>query len=243
MRSLFLFFLFSYSTAWPQIRFLPSSVVDKPDFITVSPDLSNIPSKYHHIADAVGRISMGCTATHIGNGLVISAGHCFKALPVETAGYCEGITVNWGYRAPETHSMVSKCLRVLIMQNVGALDYALFQVHPYPKAYVEMEWNTQKVDGRLTTVFSHPKGRPLQWSQYCHARYLTPAPKDPGLLYHQCDTQPGSSGAALIDAETRRVIGIHKGGLEFPDIGVWNYGNPIHATPLDRLIGNRRAAR
>ena len=54
-------------------------IIGDNDLIAVDSTGSNIPERYHNLLNAFGRMSMGCTATHIGNGYVLTAGHCFYA--------------------------------------------------------------------------------------------------------------------------------------------------------------------
>lgn len=81
------------------------------------------------------------------------------------------------------------------------------------------------------TIFSHAYGQPLQWSQYCFVSNQHDAQVAPGLLEYACDTEGGSSGAMLIDAESTQVVGIHKGG--FPQT---NYGSHLLRSPLKELL-------
>ncbi len=215
----------------------PSSIVGEIDFVGVDESINNVPLKFYDIVKSIGRISMGCTATHIGSGYVVSAGHCFKA--TETVQYnkkCEDIRVRWGYRGGQAQSLESQCQRILVMQNRPGRDYVLFHVDPYPEAFVPLATQKTNYDNSLITLFSHPKGLPLQWSQYCYGRKLDAPPRSPEFLYHQCDTQPGSSGAGVIQDRNLRLIGIHKGGLDFDSLGTWNFATLIYNTPIPKVL-------
>ena len=63
-------------------------------------------------------MSMGCTATHIGNGIVLSAGHCFWAEDTLTKDQpCSDTTIDWGVRGDKKAYLTSKCEKVLFEQN------------------------------------------------------------------------------------------------------------------------------
>ena len=57
--------------------FEPSKIIGTNDLIAVNALATNIPLKYKALVNAFGLMSMSCTATHIGNGYVLTAGHCF----------------------------------------------------------------------------------------------------------------------------------------------------------------------
>src|SRR5262249_12421118 len=72
-------------------------IIGNDDRIVVDADGSNVPMRFRGILDAVGLLDVpgtetGCTLTHVGNGLAITAGHC-----VVTSA-CEGSRIRWGFR-------------------------------------------------------------------------------------------------------------------------------------------------
>lgn len=226
-------YLFSTTLSQADTSLYSSNIVGEVDFIGVNEEASNIPLKYRNTVEAIGRVSMSCTATHIGRGYVISAGHCFDATEkVERNKACQKIQVKWGFRGEQLHSLVSNCQKILVMQNKPGADYVLFQVEPFPDSYVPLETRHMSFNDTLVTLFSHPRSRPLQWSQYCKGQRLESPPRSSDFLYHQCDTNPGSSGAGIIQDSNLRLIGIHKGGLDFDSIGTWNFATLIQNTPI-----------
>lgn len=212
----------------------PNNVVDAPNYIAVKEDLSNIPKELHPIALSVGRLSMSCTGTHIGNGLIVTAGHCFDATEkLQKNVSCKGISIVWGYK--NKNSLKGHCQKVLVMQNKPGIDYALIQVDFYPEEFVEIETKKINLSKHEFTLFSHPRSRPLQWSQYCEAEKLDPAPRDKKFIFHKCDTEPGSSGAALINVDSLKIVGLHKGGAELSD-GTLNFSTDIRRTLIGDFI-------
>lgn len=196
---------------------------------------SNIPFKYHPAMEAVGMISMGCTATHIGYGLVLTAGHCFDASKIKFKKPCVGEQVFWGVREGKSPSLVSNCKQLLVVEHTKSRDYALFLVDKAPRVALPV-----KLDGRAAlstriTIFSHPFKQPLTWSGVCEVRKSFTAQIPLGMIHHQCDTNPGSSGAAILDANTLEVIGIHDGGWA-EGVSGYNYGSYIDATYIPTIL-------
>jgi V8-like Glu-specific endopeptidase len=198
------------------------------DLVSVNADGTNIPVSYQKYINAYGIISMGCTATHIGNGYVITAGHCFEAPEQMVKDQpCNGITVKWGVREGAPGYLVSKCERIIAERLSDEADFAIFKVSPAPEVSVGVEMNYKAYAGNRVTIFSHPNMLPLRWSKYC---YLQGA-KFPGLpeqsIQHKCDTNPGSSGATIVDVYSKKIVGIHDGGiLTSPGVGM-NYGTNL----------------
>ena len=103
--------------------------------------------------------------------------------------------------------------------------------------------NRRAVIGDTVTIFSHPDELPLQWSKLCGIERLSHPGLPIGSIQHRCDTNPGSSGAAIINALSLKVVGIHDGGFgadPFGDVedptspvatGI-NYGTFILDSPL-----------
>lgn len=99
-------------------------------------------------------------------------------------------------------------------------------------------------DGEAVTLFSHPKGRPLEWSGVCAARFLPydiwreyqrVVRKDAAFDFnydegirrfiHSCNAQEGSSGAAVVSVKDKTIVGFHNGGVAFGAAWQTIYGN------------------
>jgi hypothetical protein len=201
-------------------------IIGTNDFVSVLEDGANIPEKYRPLVDAFGRMG-GCTATHIGNGLAISAGHCFRAGSEPQTNMPCSRSVAWGYRKDKPAYLTSKCEVVLAAQN-GARDYAIFVVRPIPPVSVAVS-TTRPLDGSEITIFGHPRRRPLEWSRTCTVKASTnPASS---FFRHQCDTEPASSGSSILDDTSLAVIGIHDGGG-----GQANYATYFADTPIQDFL-------
>ncbi len=223
-------------------------IIGENDLVPVDATASNIPLKYQPLVDAFGKISMGCTATHIGNGYVLTAGHCFWAGEVPAKDQaCAGVEIEWGLRAGNSPYMTSKCEKIVIAQWGGQNDYAVMKVSPIPPVAIAPDMDRRAATGDTVTIFSHPDGRPLQWSRLCGIEYQIHPDLPQGSIQHQCDTNPGSSGATIINALTMKVIGIHDGGIageagadpsnpSSPVTTGMNYGTYIQNSPLGETL-------
>jgi V8-like Glu-specific endopeptidase len=211
----------------------------------VTSPIFNIPQKYRPLIDAFGFISFGCTATHIGKGIALTAGHCFNAGETPREGSCDQ-EIKWGLRKDAEPYLVSKCVKVLSMAKNSNVDYAIFMVDPVPQFAIKPNLTKRAGVGTVVTVFGYPKTRPLEWSHTCEVREK----KESGGLFistyftkgifHKCDTEPGNSGSTLIDDKTLEVIGIHGGGKPQSAMreGTWNYGTHLLDTPLAEILKN-----
>lgn len=214
-----------------------SRIVVGPDNMKlVDANLLNIPFKYRQIAESVGLMSMGCTGTHIGNGLVVSAGHCFD--PAKVAKHrtsCEGIQVFWNVRNGREPSGVSNCRQVLVLELNNQKDYALFRVDNPPRASVKIKIQGRPALGSRVTIFSHPYKDPLTWSGTCAIIRALNYRLNVNALHHSCDTKPASSGAAIIDAASLEMVGIHAGGVQ-KGLSGGNYGTYIDWTYIPAVL-------
>ncbi|MEQ1723962.1 MAG: serine protease [Pseudobdellovibrio sp.] len=208
-------------------------IIGDDDLIAVDATGSNIPERYRSIINAFGRMSMGCTATHIGNGYVLTAGHCFYAgAEPERDGECSDTTIEWGVREGVEPYLTSTCEKIIIaQQNETANDYALIKVSPIPPTAIAPELERRAIIGDSLTMFSHPEELPLRWSQACGIEREQHPDLPQGAFHHQCDTNPGSSGATILNLLTLKVIGIHDGGVVNGSGGM-NYGTFIMNSPL-----------
>ncbi len=209
-----------------------AKVIGTNDFVVVKEDGANIPAKYRPLLDAVGHMSMGCTATHIGNGIVLSAGHCFHATSVRKDNFaCPNVSVRWGLRADSPSYLTSTCTTVLAARQSRDTDYSIFKVSPVPPVAIAVDYAARPAIDTTLTIFSHPRSRPLEWSQTCLLKPASSGGWGADQFSHQCDTDPGSSGATILNDASLAVIGIHDGGTYS-----WNYGTFLSDTPLAEIL-------
>jgi V8-like Glu-specific endopeptidase len=257
----------SRSRLWPIVAFLalaacaehdvePSATDESPkvvgadERVEVRGSGESVPFRYRPLLDAFGRLStpafhavgvtwpgQRCTATHVGDGVVVTAGHCFHAPSWRKEGACSaGTTIDWGYRTGGAPYLRSRCVSILAMQQGGRsedrfLDYAIFRVDPAPRATVRVARNAPAHLG--LTVFSYPDSTAsLFWSPPLTCRQAI-NPSFLGTLFHTCDTESGSSGASLLADGTLEIVALH-GGAEYGTD--WNYATRIDSTPLREFL-------
>ncbi len=248
-------------------------VIDDNDLVTVDKDISNIPFRYKKIMNAIGVVqyeqknedgkvefSYACTGTHLGGGYVITAGHCVGASKtLSSQKDCSFIeknpfmsspvilsAIDFGYRDQVTPFMRSNCQEIVaaLKDDDAGFDFAILKVSPYPEEFILPDITRRSILGDTVTIFSHPNGEALQWSKSCGVERVLRANIPGTFIQHQCDTKPGSSGAAIINVISLKVVGIHDGGFndEDPATGLklttgMNYGTYILNSPLyDVLI-------
>ena len=207
------------------------------DRIGVTLSGGNIPTRFVKTIDAIGIISMGCTGTHLGKGLVLTAGHCFEAGEVlERDKTCSGVTIDWGFRDKQKSALKSKCTEIIAMQQdtTAGIDFAVFKVDVFPAISVALESRVKVKSGDQLTIFSHPELKPLQWSQFCKAEAPNQTRVSKNFAFHRCDTFGGSSGAAVLNAVTGKIVAIHDGGWDDPN--GFNYATRLENTPVQAIL-------
>ncbi|HUS30700.1 MAG TPA: pre-peptidase C-terminal domain-containing protein [Kofleriaceae bacterium] len=211
-----------------------SVVLGDNQMIRVAPDAANVPARYRSVLDAIGRSRPNyCTVTHLGNGIAITAGHCFaqqgRNKPC-TSQSGDAINIDWGVRGGDDASgyMTSRCMRILASEfHEQQTDYAIIEVSPAPAARAPFTFTRPSAATKLT-IFSHPNRRPLVWSQICErGRQVSPS-----VFAHDCDTDKGSSGAAVFVDSSFVIAGVHNGGHP----GEYNYGTYLADTPLAEFV-------
>lgn len=211
-------------------------IIGENDLVAVVRDGANLPADYRSMVDAFGFIQMGCTATHIGRGLVLTAGHCFKAPGFRVNHVaCPGVTVKWGLRTDKPEYLLSNCVEVVAAEYSAFRDYAIFRVDVAPDAFVEVDASARSLNETKVTMFGYPQARPLEWSQFCTVQSASNAGRGEFMFTHQCDTEPGNSGSTVISDVSKKVIGIHDGGLV-----PWNYGTFLADTPLLEILSSKQ---
>ena len=202
-------------------------IIGNNDLMPVDGSGANVPPQFREVLDAIGRISTKCTATHIGHGLVLTAGHCFRANSMREGNIaCDNIKVEWGARKGVAPYLVSTCQVVLAQETSATADYAIFTVDEAPRAFARIARAPTEI-GRAVSIFGHPLQRPLEWSGICELLDPVQGGFDRADFAHQCDTEDGNSGSTVLDAATAEIVGIHSGGTV-----PYNYGTAILRTPI-----------
>lgn len=205
------------------------SIIDQDSMVEIDQDTPLPHQELKSDFPAIGRMTGGCTAFHVGNGLVATAGHCLQDLaekPMEAS--CHTLDIDWGVLAGESHAGRSRCMQVLDYKYDDQADYALLQVDPIPATAVVLERDPRA--SKFTAqamVVGYPKGKSLSLSGTCEAILATDS--DSQFFHHRCDTLPGNSGSPVMDASTLKVIGVHNGDADNSE----NYGS--YLPPPDAL--------
>ena len=208
--------------------------------ITTGTKRRDITEDEFNLAAAVGRlgyrpktgIQWTCTATHVGNGYVVTAGHCLPD-PKTTNDACSALQVEWDYRKSrqdfihaEPATLVGKCQKIISWQfkagDANTIDHAIFQVDQAPDAFVKIAAKPNLEDGDFVHQLSHPGGAKLIWSESC--KITTNIFQ---YYQHDCWGASGSSGSALIDVKTNTLIGVLSMGKDSTHFSVRNDVSPI----------------
>lgn len=211
----------------------PSKIIGENELLPVAADGSNVPAEHVAKLDAFGWLpSLGCTGTHIGNGIVLTAGHCVNGgieyFDRRESFSCQGATIEFGKRVGTTPTSVP-CVEWISAEFTPQRDYAYLHISEVPTAALIVATTERASSDVALTIFSHPRGRDLEWSRLCVARPSDPE-QGPDRLTYVCDTEPGSSGAAVLNDETGEIVAVHN-GAGYPH-QPWNYSTHIDAAPI-----------
>lgn len=228
--------------------FMPSKIIGENNLVKIKADGSNLEASLRPYLDSFGLIAMGqrgsCSGTHLGNGYVLTAGHCFldtsAPLPQSAAGKaCADVKVYWGYRgsvatgsAKPVVSSISTCTQMVYAELTKNTDFAIFKVNTAPKSKITISTEAKRTAANTKlTIFGYPQGRPLEWSQYCALKNVSALGavnfKGAETFVHQCDTEPGNSGSSIVAVTASgnvKVIGVHDGSTP----AEYNYGTYMY---------------
>ena len=197
----------------------PTVVIGTDDRVAVSETFDQLSPELQHAALAVGHIGLFCTVTHLGNGLALTAGHCFleKQLVLKNQP-CGDIPVVWGPGLGPSREVKGVCKKIIIarISPTTKADYAFIEVEGVPQQKLDFNWGGIQNSPNRLTIFSKAGGKPYQWSKFCRPfRSLSWVFESPSRFEHSCDTQGGSSGAAILSViphQIPKIVGIHFGG-------------------------------
>jgi hypothetical protein len=210
-----------------------NNIIGTDDFVIVLNDGANIPAKYRPLIDAIGNVKSddGGTVTHLGGGIALTAGHVVGAGDRMTGqnAPCD-LTIGWGDRRDKAPYLTSTCTAVLASENTELGDWAIIRVSPIPPVKIDIDIDTRTVAGTPLTLLSHPTlallnfpfpeppwPAPLAWSGTCSFKEIEPTVDEPivgAYFFHLCDAFAGSSGGAILNDDSLRIVGIHYGSTE-----------------------------
>lgn len=195
----------------------------------------------------VGRIDpIGCTAWTIGNGKLLTAGHCLS----EGAGRARTLSFNvpasgpgGGTRFPGPESQYAINGNSFVFRNNGVGDdWGVFTVSSNSETNQQPNQaqgsfsrqrnfsNTRRV---RVTGFGGDDGTANQTNQ---THVGNNAGSSGNIIRHTADTSGGNSGGPIIDVATGAVIGIHTNGGCGANAGTSNAGTSFNNNALRRAI-------
>ena len=220
-------------------------VIGEKDFLTVSKEGKEVAESIRPALDAIGTLrikpfrnrdeEISCTATHVGQGLVVTSGHCLLG-----SRACNGARLTFGDRHAswkiwQRKIWKSQCLEVISNQSDEARlgstghDYAVLRVSNPPPAKVDIDTTYVPSLKDELIALSYPKpqyGQPhnLVSSGPCKVTRFPSLDffgrmKSLATFSHDCDTMGGSDGAPVFLARTGKMVGIHQSGFRAPNEG------------------------
>ena len=163
---------------------------------------------------AVGALAYGalpntskyCTGILISEDLFLTASHC-----VDTTILKEFVVFNFQKLRGTTELAKPEHFKILAVAEkaLGQLDYAILQIDGKPGLkYGYQKINIENVeDGNVLTIIQHPSGKP-KMVDVGHKNGLRDVKY---MTYGDLDTEPGSSGSAVLD-QNGFVVGVHTNG-------------------------------
>jgi hypothetical protein len=183
---------------------LDKKIFGELEFVAVSSDGANIPEKYRSLIHATGYLDSGCTVSHIGNGLVLTAAHCLtpdEIFPDNPDQCLKGRSIQFGIFKDGIKGPKATCIKRLYAEVNITRDVALLHADKFPNEKIEVELEKVPSPNSQITLFGHPDGRPLEWSKYCSLIEVKYCGSQDTFGF-MCDSLPGSSGSLLLSAES-----------------------------------------
>ena len=154
--------------------------------------------------DAIGRFSVNGgafgTVSHLGNGLVITAGH------VVSDKNCPNAIIEWAARG-KSHSLVSTCEEIVYREVGRYYDIAIFKVNSWPESKIELISNKESIRlPHAILLLGHMGGSDLLSS---FGKAITIRKRT--SVISKMPTGSGDSGAPIFSLDSKTVIGIYSG--------------------------------
>jgi V8-like Glu-specific endopeptidase len=155
-----------------------------------------------------------CTGFLVSSRLVITNRHCISS-DSEMRSTLIDFDFDKGGGMP---SSTLRAVRRVASGNASALDYTVLELEQSVLRTPLVFSDTRDASkGQKLVVIQHPGGRAKEVSLVdCNVRDTSVTGMDKRLtdFGHGCDTEGGSSGAPVLDRQTRKVVGLHHLGFE-----------------------------
>lgn len=184
-------------------------------------------------ARAIGRIDLlvetdngsramsTCTGSVLPDGWVLTNYHC---IPGVDGRRLLKASILLDYLTPDGEGSERYEISTEPVEADADLDFSLVRAKqtPDPK-YGMVTFRSQSIRaGEPLLVIHHPLGRPKVMTRFrCFA---ADGSADPSIVYHRCDTMPGSSGSILFTRSLEPVLLHHSGGMRPEDDKSYNKG-------------------
>lgn len=178
-------------------------IVGDDNLIPVQGTEDHLPETLRNALPALGHLNNACTAFHVGDGIVLSAAHCF-AENIQPGNACLSYSIRW------TDGKESSCTEVLYKKWDDQEDLIAIAVAPAPDVAFPLATKKDLTGGDALTLIGFPSERDLSVAFGCKA--LGPT-QDQLRFEHDCDSLPGNSGSPVL-LQNSRVLGIHNGSSE-----------------------------
>lgn len=197
----------------------------------------NLEASVQSMGHPIGNLRGGgisCTGTMVSNDLFLTARHCKIA--------CSSMTVTFDYLSRQKETFA--CKEIVEYGNSSSnQDYMFVRLEGAPG----VNWGYYALSDRALTngddllIIHHPSGSPMKVSRNsCDFKK-----EAGGFSYYDCDTEPGSSGSAVMvpdysQPENTRIIAVHTLGGCNPSSTSYNQGPSIRylatISPLVRSL-------
>lgn len=149
------------------------------------------------------KASGSCSGVLISEDLFLSAAHCKTS--------CSSMKVTFGYLSRQKETFA--CKEIIEAGSGGSnLDYLIIRLEGSPgKTWGWFDMSDKPLTkGQKLLMIHHPSGSPMKVSR----KNCAFQKESNGFLQHNCDTEPGSSGGAVLlpddeHPEKTKVVAVH----------------------------------
>ena len=150
------------------------------------------------------------TVSHIGDGLVVTAGHVIRKES------CPRSVIQWGARDGRI-AQVSRCIEVIHREVGRYYDVAIFRVDIVPDAAIELALDDNPPDpGTRLLLLGHLAG-----SDLLEGRGQMKLMRKRSSMVAALPSGSGDSGAPIFSEATGSLVGIYSGREGLEAIGTW----------------------